>query len=429
MTKLEQIVAQLIAQQNSYKQLAEDGIQLATKEGVTVEEVNTHSDKVTTAKAKLELLQNSYKTLKEEEDSATAEAKARQEQEGTQNNNAKKGDPNHFADFYRAVMNGAKVPEGNPFFNSFVSPDDIRHSAALLGNFGNAGAYIASEQLISYFIQAIDDAFPLIGRSSTLVLRGAGQVSARELVGDLSDATWDDEEFSNLTEDNIEIGRRNLTPQLLTKIVKIGRTFAYNAPGFESKINERLTQAFGRSREKAMIRGTGNKQPLGITLEHTEGLSAANFVDTATTLTIGYEDLINMYTSLKSQYRNRAVWVCHRDVLNDLMKLKDQADNYIWSPARDNANIAVEGSPGTLLGLPVIDNEFMDNKTSNAWVADDTPMILADFSHYWNVTNETMTMQRLTELYATENKIGLLAHMSVDGAPVLNEAFSVLKIS
>lgn len=423
MTKIQKLVAQ-INELTNYINTERESIQNSiTDSDFDAAVARERTDKLEEKKKELDNYRAVYKTLSEEEQEQIADTGGNSREITPTNDSQQKTMDAHREELFRAVFMDGQVPAGNPYFKE-MSQD----AASLMGNYGNAGAYVANEQLIEYFIKKMDDAFPLINRGNNLVLKGAGSVSARELVGDLDDATWDDEQFSNLTEDEIQIGRRNMTPYMLTKLVKFGRTHLFNAPNFESLVSERMTLSFGRSRERAMIQGNGNKKPLGICLEDTNGITSDRIVETATSLTIGYGDLINMYTALKAAYRNRAVWVFHRDVLNDLMQLTDNADRYIWSPASVNNQIAIAGSPGTLMGIPVVDNEYMEQKTSGAWVAGDMPVILGDFTHYWHLFGQTMSMQRLTEKYAEENKIGLLAHMSVDGAPVLPEAFSVLKI-
>ena len=420
MTKLQKLVAQINQLTTEYN-AERDSINTSVADGnVDSAILSERTDKLEAKKKEIDSLKRSYAILSEDEQEAIREAQDSGIQERTPANT--RSEDSQREELYRFILGGGQISQDNIY--RAVQQD----AASLMGNYANAGAYVANEQLVQTFIQRMDDAFRLIARGSTLVLRGAGKVSARELGDDLSDATWDDEEFSNLTEDNITISRRNMTPNMLTKLVKFGRTHLYNAPNFESLVTQRISQAFGRPREKAMIRGTGDKQPLGICIESTNGVTSDRFVETDAAGVIGFTDLINMYTSLKEAYRRNAIWVFSRDTLNDLMKLEDTAGNPIWTPAGNVTNYMVEGSPGMLLGRPVFDNEYMEQKTAGAWVSGDTPIIFADFTHYWHVFGETMSMQRLTEKYAEENKIGLISHMSVDGAPILPEAFSVLKI-
>jgi HK97 family phage major capsid protein len=55
--------------------------------------------------------------------------------------------------------------------------------------------------------------------------------------------------------------------------------------------------------------------------------------------------------------------------------------------------------------------------------------VLGDFSFYWIADAMTMEMQRLVELYATTNQIGLIGRLESDGMPVLGEAFVRVKLA
>ncbi len=49
--------------------------------------------------------------------------------------------------------------------------------------------------------------------------------------------------------------------------------------------------------------------------------------------------------------------------------------------------------------------------------------ILGDFSYYWIADDIQLQMQRLAELYAETNQIGIIARAATDAMPVLEEAF------
>jgi HK97 family phage major capsid protein len=53
--------------------------------------------------------------------------------------------------------------------------------------------------------------------------------------------------------------------------------------------------------------------------------------------------------------------------------------------------------------------------------------MLGDFSYYWIADADTFAVQRLMELYALTNQVGLIGRLETDGMPVLEEAFARLK--
>ena len=125
-----------------------------------------------------------------------------------------------------------------------------------------------------------------------------------------------------------------------------------------------------------------------------------------------------MKMSLRPQYRNKAVWVLHTDILKDIMKLKDGENRYLWQPALK------DGEPSTLLGLPVIESEHAPSaKTGGSYVA-----VLGDLSHYWFAYWKGIDITVLNEKYAGTNQVGFLGHTLADGQPTLPAAFARLKI-
>ena len=91
----------------------------------------------------------------------------------------------------------------------------------------------------------------------------------------------------------------------------------------------------------------------------------------------------------------------------------------MWEPS------IVLGEPDRLLNIPVRQSDFAPNTVAaSAYVG-----ILGDFSHYWIVDGDTLEMQILNELYAVNNQNGYLFNYFGDGAPVLAEAFSRVKLA
>ena len=70
-------------------------------------------------------------------------------------------------------------------------------------------------------------------------------------------------------------------------------------------------------------------------------------------------------------------------------------------------------------------SEYVPNTfTSGQYVG-----ILGDFSYYWIADAFDMTIQRLTELYAETNQMGLITRWSTDAMPVLENAFARVKLA
>ena len=122
---------------------------------------------------------------------------------------------------------------------------------------------------------------------------------------------------------------------------------------------------------------------------------------------------------VRSVRRARARWMGHRDFFKQVAKLKDGDGQYLW---RESVRV---GEPDRLLGLPTGMSEYAPNTfTTGQYVA-----ALGDFSQYWIADSMGMEMQRLTELYAETNQVGLIGRLDTDGQPVLGEAFVRVKLA
>jgi HK97 family phage major capsid protein len=148
-------------------------------------------------------------------------------------------------------------------------------------------------------------------------------------------------------------------------------------------------------------------------------------VTTGTVATLKADDLIAQKYALKVQYwADKSLrWVWHRSVMQLIRQLKDTSGQYLWQPGGFGSNLTVDGMD-TLLGVPVILSEYVPSvTTSGTYVS-----VLGAWSNYWIADAETFTVQRLAELYAEYNQTGFIGRLETDGMPVLEEAFSRLKM-
>uniref|UniRef100_B0T632 Phage major capsid protein, HK97 family n=1 Tax=Caulobacter sp. (strain K31) TaxID=366602 RepID=B0T632_CAUSK len=103
---------------------------------------------------------------------------------------------------------------------------------------------------------------------------------------------------------------------------------------------------------------------------------------------VTFEDMIKLYNSLHTKYRNSATFVTGSDIELQLMLVKDSTGNYIWQPAVGQTYQAV------IQGRPVVIDDFMPGVTGSAGV----PRVLfADFSE--NYVNFSGPMQWVVDPY------------------------------
>ena len=129
----------------------------------------------------------------------------------------------------------------------------------------------------------------------------------------------------------------------------------------------------------------------------------------------GIVDLMKELRSICKQILGPVPKECKEEVA----KLKDGNGQYIWDDG-----LRQEASIPRLCGFPVnVSEDAPSTMTAGLYVA-----ILGDFSKYYIAESLDITIQVLVELYAETNQNGYILRYEGDGMPVLEEAFTRLKM-
>jgi len=299
-----------------------------------------------------------------------------------------------------------------------VTAEELR---ALQADSDTIGGYLVTPmQFVDRLIQAVDDATYIRQWATVIAVPTAAALGAPSLDTDPADADWTTELATGSADSSMAFGRRALHPHPLAKRILISNKLLRMVPDAEGLVNDRLAYKFGITWEKAGLTGTGAGQPLGVFTASADGISTSRDVSTGnTTTSIQFDGLIEAKFTLKPQYWPRARWMFHRDGVKQIAKLKDGNGQYIW---RESVRV---GEPDRVLGLPAFMSEYAPNTfTTGLYVG-----ILGDFSNYWIADAMDLEMQRLVELYAATNQVGLIGRLESDGMPVLEEAFVRVKLA
>ena len=286
------------------------------------------------------------------------------------------------------------------------------------------GGYLAAPQaFINQLIKFVDDEVFMRTLSNVLPpLVGAHSAGAPSLENDPADAAWTSEIGSVSEDSTMSFGNRELMPHLLTKLVKVSmKLLTHSALPAENIVRDRLGYKFGISLEKGYLTGSGASQPLGVFTASANGISTSRDVSTGnTTTSIGADGLMEAMYNVKSQYQQRGSWIFHRDGVKQIRKLKDGNGQYLWQPGLQG------GEPDRLLMRPLFMSEYAPNTfTTGLYVG-----IFGDFqTGYWIIDSMALEVQRLNELYAATSQVGFIGRMYSDGMPVLEEAFSRVKLA
>jgi len=133
----------------------------------------------------------------------------------------------------------------------------------------------------------------------------------------------------------------SLTPQELAAHIPVTDKLLRNAPAFSQQIETLMRQALIGAKERAYLSGNGVAKPMGII-----NANCTYTVNRADANQVAYEDVAEMAARLLRQ-GGQPYWLASQGVYSELVQLADSAGNIIWQPN------AVEGSPGSLLGMPL----------------------------------------------------------------------------
>ena len=241
------------------------------------------------------------------------------------------------------------------------------------------------------------------------------------LQSDPSNAAWTTELSTGNDDTTMSFGLRELSPHPLAQQIKVSKKLVrLSAIPIDELLSDRFAYVFGITEENAFLNGTGAQQPLGLFVASNNGIPTSQDVSTGnTSASVGFDGLYNAKYGLKQQYRKDAIWMFNRTTVNQISTLKDSYGRYLWQQSQQ------AGEPDTLLGLPVLESEYVPNTyTANAYVG-----LIGNLKYYWIADALDMEMQQLNELYAASNQVGFIMRKETDAMPVLAEAFVRVQLS
>ena len=227
------------------------------------------------------------------------------------------------------------------------------------------------------------------------------------------EAAWMDEEASYTLSDDA-FGQASLSAYKVGTAIKISEELlndaAFDLPAY---ITKEFARRIGAKEEEAFLVGDGKGKPTGIF----NATGGAENGATTSTANITFDDVFELFYSVKSPYRKKGVWVLNDATVKALRKLKDTTGNYIWSPS------VQAGTPDLILNRPYYTSSYAPIAKAGAKC-----MAFGDFSYYWIGDRQGRSFKRLNELFAMTGQVGFLASQRVDGKLILSEAVKTLTI-
>ena len=169
----------------------------------------------------------------------------------------------------------------------------------------------------------------------------------------------------------------------------------------EAMVRARLATRIGRITNAHFTTGTGSGQPNGVVTATSVGKTGT----TGQTLTVTYDDLVDLQHSVDPAYRalNNEKFMMNDSTLRSIRKLKDGQNRPIFVPGYEMG--VPGGMPDTLLGSPVVINQDVATMAANA-----KSILFGDFSFYTIRDVMEVTLFRFTDsVFTRKGQVGFLA--------------------
>ena len=284
------------------------------------------------------------------------------------------------------------------------------HNALKIGE-DDHGGYLAPDEFERTLVEALEE--QNIFRQFAHVITTSRGDRKIPVVASKGTASWIDEEAA-FPESDDTFGMLSIGAFKLATTIKVSDELLHDSVfDVASYIAKEFARRIGAAEEEAFFTGNGTGRPTGI-------LNATGGAETGVTsagANISFDDVIDLYYSLRSPYRRNAVFMMNDSTVRALRKLKNGSGDYLWQPS-----ITV-GTPDTIMNRPVYTSSYMPTVASGA-----KSILFGDLSYYWIADREGRTFQRLNELYAPTGQVGFLSFERVDGKLILPEAAKVLQM-
>lgn len=273
------------------------------------------------------------------------------------------------------------------------------------------GGYLVPDEYERTLVQALEE--QNIFRQLAHVIHTSSGDRKIPVVASKGTAQWIDEE-AQYPESDDSFGQVSIGAYKLATMIKISEELLNDSVfDMPSYIATEFARRIGAAEEEAFFTGNGTGRPLGI-LAETGGAQVG--VTGAKADAVTFDEVMDLFYSLRSPYRRNAVFIMNDATVKALRKLKNGNGDYIWQPS------VTAGTPDTILNRPVYTSGFMPTLATG-----NKTILFGDLGYYWVADREGRSFKRLNELYAPTGQVGFLASQRVDGKLILPEAVKVLQ--
>ena len=274
----------------------------------------------------------------------------------------------------------------------------------------NSGGFVVSTEMSNTILQPIIEISPIRQYASTIQISSKNITMPRYL-GDIECA------FEGEAEEGMEttatFGTQTVTPYRLTTTIPITNDMLINGSfNIESYIMQKANESFARKEATAFTLGNGFKQPQGFL---NDPAIVADAFESEAAGAVSGDDLLLLQGQLKQGYNEMLTF--NRLTLSYCRTLKGTDGQYLWQPSLNGATAS------TIAGVPYFINQDMPDIAANS-----TPIAIADWKRGYQIVDRTgLSIVRDDITRKKQAIVEITLHRYLTGAPVMNEAFKILK--
>ncbi|RIW36022.1 phage major capsid protein [Bacillus salacetis] len=297
------------------------------------------------------------------------------------------------------------------FWKSMRNKSNYEVQNALKIGTDSEGGYLAPDEFERTLIESLEE--ENIFRSLAKVITTSSGDRKIPVVASKGTASWVDEE-GLIPESDDSFGQVSIGAYKLATMIKVSEELLNDSVfNLEAYIAKEFARRIGAKEEEAFFVGDGTGKPTGI-FNATGGAELGVTGTSATAVSV--DEIMDLFYSLKSPYRKKAIFVMNDATVKLMRKLKDGNGQYLWQPSIQ------AGQPDTILNRPVKTSAYVPTVEAGA-----KTIAFGDFGYYWVADRQGRSFQRLNELYAATGQVGFKATQRVDGKLILPEAIKVLQ--
>lgn len=201
------------------------------------------------------------------------------------------------------------------------------------------------------------------------------------------------------------------------------------ASNFEQFLTLDVSEHLAEQESEAFISGNGTDKPEGFLArtivasgDGTRDFGDLQYIPTGAAATLGTDlpgKLLAMIFAMKAGYRQNggAAWMASTAVVQALSELKDTQGRPLYLPSLR------EGTPGTLIGFPMVEAEHMPGVSSGSY-----PMAFGNWRRGYTITDRT-GLRVLRDPFSKKGHVQFYVNKRVGGSVRNSDAIKVLKVA